>query len=297
MAEIKIVVSGPVGCGKSAVLGEIEILMRALGVPVRYEDEKAAQCEKNMTHADWADALEMYQPSVVLVEAAQQQAEPGADAFVLEFERWNAETGALPRGGSWMAEVSDIIQRAAQSAQLAGEPPAYYVRQVHEGHLPEFNTVDEFSDGLGGGDALYRKPQCGQRAGEPQNDPWCPRCKGHGEETAMSNNGPDAEELTIACQHCGGEGSLAEAYEGVVKLLEAEQKKYLEACGKLWFERHGDAGQRAGVAEGWKLVPIHPTPAMKDAGAAVNAQGMDFAHHTWAVMLAAAPTQQEGDHA
>jgi hypothetical protein len=42
------------------------------------------------------------------------------DSFVLEFERWNAETGALPRGGSWMAEVSDIIQRAAQSGQRAG---------------------------------------------------------------------------------------------------------------------------------------------------------------------------------
>lgn len=42
------------------------------------------------------------------------------DGFVLEFERWNDVTGALPRGGSWMAEVSNIIQRAAQSGQRAG---------------------------------------------------------------------------------------------------------------------------------------------------------------------------------
>ena len=56
--------------------------------------------------------------------------------------------------------------RAAQSGQRAAyDAPAYYVRQVHEGHLPEFNTVDEFSDGLGGGEALYSKPQGGQRAG------------------------------------------------------------------------------------------------------------------------------------
>jgi len=42
------------------------------------------------------------------------------DGFVLEFERWNDVTGALPRSSSWVAEVSDIIQRAAQSGQRAG---------------------------------------------------------------------------------------------------------------------------------------------------------------------------------
>jgi hypothetical protein len=62
---------------------------------------------------------------------AQQQAEPVGDeredsgsllgdGFVLEFERWNDVTGALPRSSSWVAEVSDIIQRAAQSGQRAG---------------------------------------------------------------------------------------------------------------------------------------------------------------------------------
>lgn len=68
MSEVKIIVSGPVGCGKSALLGEIEILMKALGVPVRYEDEAAAQIEKGMTHAAWQTYLEMYKPSVVLIE-------------------------------------------------------------------------------------------------------------------------------------------------------------------------------------------------------------------------------------
>ncbi|MCA7085830.1 hypothetical protein K7G19_19765 [Cupriavidus sp. DB3] len=39
-----------------------------------------------------------------------------ADAFVREFEDWVKHTGALPWGGSWMAEVSSIIERAAVAA-------------------------------------------------------------------------------------------------------------------------------------------------------------------------------------
>ena len=66
--EVSIVVSGPVGSGKSALLGEIEILMKALGVPCRYDDEDAHQQEVFLTHADWTEALDMYKPGVVLVE-------------------------------------------------------------------------------------------------------------------------------------------------------------------------------------------------------------------------------------
>lgn len=68
MSEITVTASGPVGSGKSAILGEIEILCKALGIPCRYANEAAAQSEKNMTHADWTSALEMYKPCVVLVE-------------------------------------------------------------------------------------------------------------------------------------------------------------------------------------------------------------------------------------
>jgi len=65
MAETVIVtVSGPTGSGKSAICGEIEIAMRAIGVPVTWDDEG----EKNMTHADWQSALDLYKPSVVIVE-------------------------------------------------------------------------------------------------------------------------------------------------------------------------------------------------------------------------------------
>lgn len=68
MNEVTITASAAVGSGKSALLGEIEILCKALGVPCRYADEAAAQAEKNGTHADWTWALELYKPSVVLVE-------------------------------------------------------------------------------------------------------------------------------------------------------------------------------------------------------------------------------------
>jgi hypothetical protein len=68
MSEITITVRGRVGSGKSAILGEIEILMKALGIPVRYANEEAAASEKRMTGADWTTFLEMYKPSVVLVE-------------------------------------------------------------------------------------------------------------------------------------------------------------------------------------------------------------------------------------
>jgi adenylylsulfate kinase-like enzyme len=71
-STITVTVCGPVGCGKSAIAGEIEIALRAIGIPVRYADPIAAQSEKNMTHADWQTYLEMYEPSVVLVESIER---------------------------------------------------------------------------------------------------------------------------------------------------------------------------------------------------------------------------------
>jgi hypothetical protein len=67
-AVVTVTASGPVGRGKSAVLGEIEIALQAIGLTVRYEDEPAAVSEKRLTHADWATALDLYQPTVILVE-------------------------------------------------------------------------------------------------------------------------------------------------------------------------------------------------------------------------------------
>lgn len=63
--EVLVVVSGFTGCGKSAIAGEIEIAMKAIGVPVKWTNGDA---EKRMTGADWQTALEMYKPTVRIVE-------------------------------------------------------------------------------------------------------------------------------------------------------------------------------------------------------------------------------------
>jgi hypothetical protein len=62
---VAITASGPVGCGKSAVLGEIEIALRAIGLDVVWV---GGDQEKRLTHADWQHDLDMYRPRVVLTE-------------------------------------------------------------------------------------------------------------------------------------------------------------------------------------------------------------------------------------
>ncbi|HBN6527283.1 TPA: ead/Ea22-like family protein [Escherichia coli] len=63
--EVLVVVSGFTGCGKSAIAGEIEIAMKAIGVPVKWTNGDA---EKRMTGADWLTAIEIYKPTVRIVE-------------------------------------------------------------------------------------------------------------------------------------------------------------------------------------------------------------------------------------
>jgi len=97
MSEITITASGEVSCGKSAILGEIEILCKALGIPVRYENEAATQSEKNMTHADWTGALELYKPSVVLVESLTRElAAKDAEIAGLRKDKWIPVSERLP---------------------------------------------------------------------------------------------------------------------------------------------------------------------------------------------------------
>ena len=63
--EVLVVVSGFTGCGKSAIAGEIEIAMKAIGVPVQWTNGDA---EKRMTGTDWLTAIEMYKTTVRIVE-------------------------------------------------------------------------------------------------------------------------------------------------------------------------------------------------------------------------------------
>ena len=70
---VTVTVSGPVGCGKSAIAGEIEIALKAIGIPVVFADPSKAQQEKNLTHADWYRDLEMYKPIVMIEETIVKQ--------------------------------------------------------------------------------------------------------------------------------------------------------------------------------------------------------------------------------
>lgn len=66
MSRVIVTVSGPTGSGKSAVLGEIEIALRAVGLTVEHGAD--FQAEKGMTGADWTTALDLYKPTVELRE-------------------------------------------------------------------------------------------------------------------------------------------------------------------------------------------------------------------------------------
>lgn len=63
MSQITIIVSGETGCGKSAIAGEIEIALKAIGVPVVWQ---------NADHEHWHHGneywIDLYKPEVTIVE-------------------------------------------------------------------------------------------------------------------------------------------------------------------------------------------------------------------------------------
>ncbi|EKK7713429.1 ead/Ea22-like family protein [Cronobacter dublinensis] len=63
--EVLVTVTGFTGSGKSAIAGEIEIALLALGVPVEWTNSAA---EKRTTGADWLTAIETYKPRVKIIE-------------------------------------------------------------------------------------------------------------------------------------------------------------------------------------------------------------------------------------
>ena len=75
MNIVSVVVSGGTGSGKSAICGEIEIALKALGVDVIWE---GGDGEKHLTHADWQSALEQYNPKVIIRELNVARIPPGS---------------------------------------------------------------------------------------------------------------------------------------------------------------------------------------------------------------------------
>jgi Ni2+-binding GTPase involved in maturation of urease and hydrogenase len=62
MSKITITVSGPTGSGKSAIVGEIEIALKAIGVPVTIADRDT------MVVADYQYWIDLYKPEVTIIE-------------------------------------------------------------------------------------------------------------------------------------------------------------------------------------------------------------------------------------
>lgn len=63
MSKITVIVTGETGSGKSAIAGEIEIALKAIGVPVEWKDAD----RENWRHGNeyWID---LYKPEVTIIE-------------------------------------------------------------------------------------------------------------------------------------------------------------------------------------------------------------------------------------
>lgn len=66
--KVTVTVSGPTGCGKTAIYTEIMLALKAIGVPVEHADPQAFNSEMAMGHSDTDSDLALYRPTVVLVE-------------------------------------------------------------------------------------------------------------------------------------------------------------------------------------------------------------------------------------
>ncbi len=62
MSKITIIVSGETGSGKSAIVGEIEIALRAIGVPVTVAERDT------MVVADYQYWIDLYKPEITIIE-------------------------------------------------------------------------------------------------------------------------------------------------------------------------------------------------------------------------------------
>lgn len=63
MSKITVIVTGETGSGKSAIAGEIEIALKAIGVPVEWKDADREWWQKGNEY--WID---LYKPEVTIIE-------------------------------------------------------------------------------------------------------------------------------------------------------------------------------------------------------------------------------------
>lgn len=178
-ARVYVEVSGLTGTGKSAVMGEIEIALRAIGLTVEHEAD--FQTEKNMTHADWQEALDLYKPTVVIRERN------------------------ISRAPSPVAHPDDAASAAPNL--LAAEA---IMATLHE-NIPALDAYDE--DELSSFEASVAQiiaDHFPSRASPPSSARElkpCPFCGGDAEIIEL-DDGDNAGGSCVACTQCRASGNV-----------------------------------------------------------------------------------------
>ena len=148
---VHVEVSGLTGSGKSAVMGEIEIALKALGLKVEHGPD--FQAEKNGTHADWQTALDLHQPTVVLTERnisahppAREDALPVGWLRAVDEEMVCAHLGVADAEDSFETakkKLASLIQwniAVAMDPSVGGHPAPDALRVAVEAIRAEINA-------------------------------------------------------------------------------------------------------------------------------------------------------------
>lgn len=112
---VTVTVSGPVGCGKSAVYTEIVVALSAMGLTVEHADPKAWQSELNMGAFMQAhDYLDIYRPTIIMSERVSRDISPmrPAEKGALERAHWKNRQHSL-------AKDADSVTASTQKAVLS----------------------------------------------------------------------------------------------------------------------------------------------------------------------------------
>lgn len=76
--RVTVTISGPTGSGKSAIYYEIMVALKAIGVPVVHADPAEVARQMRSGETDSQHDINMYQPTVTLVERNEPRIPTGA---------------------------------------------------------------------------------------------------------------------------------------------------------------------------------------------------------------------------
>lgn len=181
------------------------------------------------------DRADMLGTALLYMASCEELANSGASAKTIEIMRDAAK---------FIAALPSPVDAQPTDRNLVGETPTEHAHRwatelavyMSKKFYPEVTQWQPLPDLLGVITQIDNMTTGLVRAQptEQVEPDYCPNCGGTGEVTAMSDNSPDAHEVCIVCPHCEGHQTLEAAYRGVRKLLDAEHKKYLKACGEIW---------------------------------------------------------------